>query len=138
MSKGTVHQTRQQHGWDTTSDDYHAYISKLSRMPSVLHGAPQYPSVRKASTTRNQKLSKKLLMMKLTASSSRNTRALNCANGRPSSCHRLGAHELLETVAAAAAAASSQLPDSMNVLSVTIANDLSNISKKLSFDAANS
>ena len=48
MSKGTVHQTRQQHGWDTTSDDYHAYISKLSRMPSVLHGAPQYPSVRKA------------------------------------------------------------------------------------------
>ncbi|KAL9375404.1 hypothetical protein Peur_032283 [Populus x canadensis] len=59
MSKGTVHQTRQQHGWDAiclptaipntrTYNDYHAYISKLSRIPSALHGAPQYPSVRKA------------------------------------------------------------------------------------------
>ncbi|KAJ6970600.1 hypothetical protein NC653_035012 [Populus alba x Populus x berolinensis] len=48
MSRGTVYQTRQQHGWDTTSDDYHAYISRLSRMSSVLHGAPHYPSVHKA------------------------------------------------------------------------------------------
>ncbi|KAJ6875614.1 hypothetical protein NC652_035103 [Populus alba x Populus x berolinensis] len=46
MSRGTVYQTR--HGWDTTSDDYHAYISRLSRMSSVLHGAPHYPSVHKA------------------------------------------------------------------------------------------
>ncbi|KAJ6869062.1 hypothetical protein NC651_033974 [Populus alba x Populus x berolinensis] len=48
MSQGTVYQTRQQHGWDTTSDDYHTCISRLSRMSSVLHGAPQYPSVHKA------------------------------------------------------------------------------------------
>jgi hypothetical protein len=48
MSKGSAYQTRQRQGSNTTSGDYHDYISTLSKMPSVIHGAPQYPSVHKA------------------------------------------------------------------------------------------
>lgn len=48
MSQGSAYQTRQQQGLNTTSGDYHDYISTLSKTPSVIHGAPQYPSVHKA------------------------------------------------------------------------------------------
>ncbi|XP_011040501.1 PREDICTED: uncharacterized protein LOC105136744 [Populus euphratica] len=48
MSQDSANQTRQRQGLNTTSGDYHDYISRLSKMPSVIHGAPQYPSVHKA------------------------------------------------------------------------------------------
>ncbi|KAH8492977.1 hypothetical protein Peur_072436 [Populus x canadensis] len=48
MSQGSAYQTRQRQGSNTTSGDYHDYISRLSKMPSIIHGAPQYPSVHKA------------------------------------------------------------------------------------------
>jgi hypothetical protein len=48
MSQVSAYQTRQWEGSNTTSGDYHDYISTLSKMPSVIHGAPQYPSVHKA------------------------------------------------------------------------------------------
>ena len=48
MSQGSAYQTRQGQGSNTTSGDYHDYISRLSKMPSIIHGAPQYPSVHKA------------------------------------------------------------------------------------------
>ena len=46
MSQGSAY--TQWQGRNTTSGDYYDYISKLSRMPSVIHGAPQYPPVHKA------------------------------------------------------------------------------------------
>jgi hypothetical protein len=48
MSQGSAYQTRQRQGSNTTSGDYHDYISTLSKTPSIIHGAPQYPSVHKA------------------------------------------------------------------------------------------
>ncbi|KAF9671610.1 hypothetical protein SADUNF_Sadunf12G0065400 [Salix dunnii] len=46
MSQGSAYIQRQ--GRNATSGDYYDYISKLSRTPSVIHGAPQYPIVHKA------------------------------------------------------------------------------------------
>ncbi|PNT10185.1 hypothetical protein POPTR_012G086200v4 [Populus trichocarpa] len=48
MSRGSAYQTWQRQGSNTTSGDYHDYISTLSKTPSIIHGAPQYPSVHKA------------------------------------------------------------------------------------------
>lgn len=53
MSRGTVYQTRQQHAWDTTSQDYHAHLSMLTRTPSALPDVPQYPNVHKVFNNRS-------------------------------------------------------------------------------------
>ncbi|GFZ17374.1 Kynurenine 3-monooxygenase [Actinidia chinensis var. chinensis] len=44
MQRGSDYFNRQ-HGWDTTSHDYHSHISRVARMPSVLTDVPQYPNV---------------------------------------------------------------------------------------------
>ncbi|KAF5743727.1 hypothetical protein HS088_TW08G00314 [Tripterygium wilfordii] len=48
MSRAPVYyENRHRHGWDTTSDDYLAHISRIERMPSVITDVPQYPNVHK-------------------------------------------------------------------------------------------
>ena len=44
---------RRQHGWDTTSTDYHHHVSTMERMPSVLPDVPRYPSVFRAFNNNN-------------------------------------------------------------------------------------
>ncbi|OMO53379.1 hypothetical protein COLO4_36759 [Corchorus olitorius] len=39
---------RQNSGWDTTSHDYHAHLSKMERNPTMIPDAPQYPVVHRA------------------------------------------------------------------------------------------
>ena len=39
---------RQNSGWNTTSQDYHAHLSRMERSPTIILGASQYPNVHKA------------------------------------------------------------------------------------------
>ncbi|KAJ4827187.1 hypothetical protein Tsubulata_016772 [Turnera subulata] len=48
MSKGAVYQGRQQKGLGSSSQDYHAHISMLTKMVSFHPDLPQYPNVHKA------------------------------------------------------------------------------------------
>ncbi|XVF11162.1 hypothetical protein REPUB_Repub08aG0002100 [Reevesia pubescens] len=48
MRRSYGYTPRQDSGWDTTSQDYHAYLSRMERMPRIIHAAPQYPNVHKA------------------------------------------------------------------------------------------
>jgi FMN phosphatase YigB (HAD superfamily) len=43
-----IHTGKNQHGWDTTSYDYHAHIHRMERIPTRLPEIPQYPNVHKA------------------------------------------------------------------------------------------
>ncbi|KAJ0105181.1 hypothetical protein Patl1_18136 [Pistacia atlantica] len=43
MQRSYGYAPNQQYGWDTTSPDYHAHISRIEKMPSVLTDVPQYP-----------------------------------------------------------------------------------------------
>ncbi|KAJ6881018.1 hypothetical protein NC651_027760 [Populus alba x Populus x berolinensis] len=82
MSQGCAYQTGQQQGSNTTSGDYHDYISTLSKMPSIIHGAPQYPSVHKAF---NNKVSQEEEVNgEADGFNQQKQKGLNCANGRPS------------------------------------------------------
>ncbi|KAJ4712423.1 Arf-GAP with Rho-GAP domain, ANK repeat and PH domain-containing protein, partial [Melia azedarach] len=36
-----------QYGWDTTSQDYRAHLSRMQRVPTALNEVPYYPSVYK-------------------------------------------------------------------------------------------
>ncbi|XP_015578861.1 uncharacterized protein LOC8278283 [Ricinus communis] len=47
MAQAPVFYTRQ-HGWDTTSTDYHVHVSTMERMPSILPDVPRYPNVHRA------------------------------------------------------------------------------------------
>ncbi|OMP01005.1 hypothetical protein CCACVL1_03199 [Corchorus capsularis] len=50
MMRRSYNQTpgRQNSGWDTTSHDYHAHLSKMERNPTMIPDAPQYPVVHRA------------------------------------------------------------------------------------------
>ncbi|XWS47645.1 hypothetical protein CRYUN_Cryun13aG0001900 [Craigia yunnanensis] len=48
MRRSYGYTPRQNSGWDTTSQDYHAHLSRMERMPTIIPGAPQYPNVHKA------------------------------------------------------------------------------------------
>ncbi|KAE8655246.1 putative Mediator of RNA polymerase II transcription subunit 13 [Hibiscus syriacus] len=39
---------RQNSGWDTTSQDYQAHLSRMERLPTIIPGASQYPNVHRA------------------------------------------------------------------------------------------
>jgi hypothetical protein len=43
-----IHTGKNQHGWDTTSHDYHTHIHRMERIPTRLPEIPQYPNVYKA------------------------------------------------------------------------------------------
>ncbi|KAK5846517.1 hypothetical protein E1A91_A03G072600v1 [Gossypium mustelinum] len=48
MRRSLVYTPRQNSGWDTTSQDYQAHLSRMERSATMIPGAPQYPNVHKA------------------------------------------------------------------------------------------
>ncbi|KAE8124320.1 hypothetical protein FH972_019218 [Carpinus fangiana] len=45
MRRSSDYTSRQQHGWDNSSYDYHAHIHRMERTPTMLPGPPQYPNL---------------------------------------------------------------------------------------------
>ncbi|EEF51919.1 conserved hypothetical protein [Ricinus communis] len=108
MAQAPVFYTRQ-HGWDTTSTDYHVHVSTMERMPSILPDVPRYPNVHRAfnnktihedefEVTHQESMQKqrqpptthgkkRTLIRKQMDFSSESTRHLSYANGKPSSCY---------------------------------------------------
>ncbi|KAL4279390.1 hypothetical protein GQ457_03G015490 [Hibiscus cannabinus] len=52
MGKSVGYFPRQSSGWDTTSQDYQAHLSRMERLPTMIPGAPQYPNVHRAFNNR--------------------------------------------------------------------------------------
>ncbi|GMJ13638.1 hypothetical protein HRI_005033000 [Hibiscus trionum] len=48
MGKSVGYFPRQNSGWDTTSQDYQAHLSRMERLPTIIPGASQYPNVHRA------------------------------------------------------------------------------------------